>query len=264
MDFVSPNNCDGWRLPVDGAVLNQLMLEVAVSGDEAAMNTVLESLLAAKHAEHKLSTRALFYFTKGMATAGNIESVMRAVLLSRNSATGKVHDSIWNAAAPCLAELGGDLAPESAAAKKRAWRVFGLLAGACALQASSQGLEHAVFATNPRRRAIARAEHPDAVSATNLPHRLAEAFDAMSSLEPPAALAALFEREAALANASDVPATEAAMVDEGEAGAGGRGEATAGGLEAEADCDNDNEQEGEQASGEGGEAAAEGQGDRVA
>jgi hypothetical protein len=235
------------------------MLEVAVSGDEEGMNAILNAQLASSRQEHRASTRSLFYFTKGMAAAGNIQAVMRAVLLSRGSASGVVHSSIWTAAAPCLAELGGDLAPESATAKKRAWRVFGLVAGACATQASAQGLNHTVFSTNPRRRDAARTASPGDVAATNLPSRLADAFDALSGLEPPASLAAMFEREAALARGEETADAAEETADAAEETADAA-EATAEAAEETADAAEETAEAAEEtadAAEEGADAAEE-------
>ena len=213
--MVAPGACEAWRLPVTAAVLDQLMLEVAVKGDEEGMDALLADRLAAPRPEHRPTTRTLFYYARGVAEAGSVDKVTRAVMLAHRR-TGKVPDAVWAAAAPALITLGPDLAPESASGVRRVWRLFGLVAGRCAHAASEAGAAREVFSVNGPVREAARLANPGAVAAasTKMPKRLVDAFDALSGAKPPARTAVVLEAVATVKARGGAPAEEEAEAQE--------------------------------------------------
>jgi hypothetical protein len=202
LELVGPQSCSNWRLPVIPEVLEQLMLEVCVTGDAEGMTHVLNTLLASPTASLAPRPRALYYFTRGMAEAGNVEGVARGVLLTRKL-FGSVPESIIGAAAPCLAEHGGSLPEDKQTAKRRKWRVFGLLAQACGDAAERSEVDRRAFSVEPAQRAAAREKNPDALEtvAGALPRMVVDAFEALSAMEPPARTKRVLEQAAAV-NAS--------------------------------------------------------------
>ena len=219
LTFVSPDKCANFRLPVDAPVLAQLMLELSVAGNADAMDTLLAAMLRTSRQEMRPGAKAMFHYVRGMAELGNIESVMRGVLLARRL-FGNVAEPIFAAAAPCLADLGADLAPESATGVRRVWRVFGLVAGFCNKAARDAGVDPAVFSVNPELRAAARAADAQAVAKAgeSLPDRVLEAFDALSGAKaPPRTFITLNAVAAATlgtdAGAPEAEADEAAVAD---------------------------------------------------
>lgn len=220
LTFVSPDKCADFRLPVDAPVLAQLMLELSVAGNAEAMDTLLAAMLRTSCQELRPGAKAVFHYVRGMAELGNVESVMRGILLARRL-FGSVAEPILAAAVPCLADLGADIAPESATAVRRVWRVFGLVAGCCNKAARDAGVDPAVFSVNPELRAAARAADSQAVAKAgeSLPDRMLEAFDALSGAKVPPRTFITLNAVAAATLGTDTGAAAAEADEDADAGA---------------------------------------------